>query len=229
MKVLQVIAKWIFILCLPILFLSSSLAWGFNSQWIFGYGFQKYAVSQSTGLPNTELAKIGKSWTEYINSGNEYWDITVTKGGNTFELFTQDEQIHFRDVKQLIWLDYRFLLVTLILVLGYALTLIFWRRGQYWRQLASNAIWGSGLALLLIVALGLGSILDFDQLFLQLHGLIFTNAYWSAAGYMLLLFPGGFWYDAALICIAFMAGLAIILGIFALAYLRLTRSKSVPI
>jgi integral membrane protein (TIGR01906 family) len=207
--------------------MSASLAWGFNSRWLFDYGFQKYNVSQSTGLPDTELAKLGKSWTDYINSGNEFWTVSVTNNGKTFMLFTQDEQIHFRDVKQLIWLDYRILLITLIVVLGYALTLIFWRRGRSWNLLAHDVIWGSGLAVLLIVALGIGSFLDFEQLFLQLHGLIFTNSYWSAAGYMLLLFPGGFWFDAALICISFMAGLSIILGGLAFTYLKLTSGKAV--
>ncbi len=227
MRVSQVIARWIFILCLPVLLLSASIAWGFNSQWIFGYGFQKYGVSQITGLSENELGKIGKSWTEYINSSDEYWHITITKDGKTFELFTPDEQVHFKDVKQLIWLDYRVLLVTGIIVLGYALVSIFWRRGRYWRQLARSVIWGSGLAIALIIILGIGSMLDFDQLFLQLHYLIFTNSLWSAQGYMLLLFPGGFWFDAALFCIGFMAGLAIVLGSSAVIYLKLTGNKSV--
>ncbi len=229
MRVLQIIARWIFIICLPVLFLSASLAWGFNSQWIFGYGFQKYDVSQTTGLSDTELGKIGKSWTDYINSGDEYWHVTVIKDGNSFELFTPEEQVHFKDVKQLIWLDYRVLLVTIIIVLGYALTSIFWRRGRYWRQLAGSVIWGSSLAVVLIILLGIGSMLDFDQLFLQLHHLIFTNSFWSAEGYMLLLFPGGFWFDAALICIGFMAGLAIVPGLCAILYLRFQKGKRIAI
>ena len=99
--------------------------------------------------------------------------------------------------------------------------------GKFRRYLARNIVWGSSLAMLVILLLGAGSFMDFDQLFLMLHELIFTNSYWSASGYMLLLFPGGFWYDAALICIAFMAGLAVILGLAAFAYLRYTRERIV--
>ena len=159
----------------------------------------------------------------YINSGEQYWHITVTADGKSFELFTPEEQIHFKDVKQLIRLDYRAGIAALVIVLAYALTLIFWRRGKLRRYLAASVIWGSGLTMLLIIIFGIASLLDFDRLFLRFHYLVFTNPYWSADGYMLLLFPGGFWLDAALLVIAFMAGLAVILGIAALLYRRVTR------
>jgi integral membrane protein (TIGR01906 family) len=226
LKAIQIIARWIFILCLPLLFLSASLAWGFNSQWIFSYGFQKYDVSRTTGLSNAELETIPPSWVNYINSGDEYWDITVTRDSTSFELFTPEEQSHFKDVKQLILLVYRVLLITVVLVLAYSLTSILWRRGKYWRQFARSVIWGSGLTIALIIVLGIASLLDFNQLFIQLHYILFTNTTWSAQGYMLLLFPGNFWFDAALFCIAFMAGLAIIAGAIAFACLKLNPRKA---
>jgi len=226
LKIAGIIARLIFILCFPILFLSTSLAWGFNSTWIFNYGFQKYDVSNSTGIPKTELDKIGGSWLYYINSGDEYWHISLTQNGQTFELFTQEEQVHFRDVKQLIWLDYRFLIVSLVLVVAYIVAAIFWRRGKYLKSMARSVIWGSGITVLLIIILGAASFLDFDQLFLQLHHLIFTNQFWSAQGYMLMLFPGGFWFDAALFCIGFMAGLALIFGMASWVYLKIQSQRN---
>jgi integral membrane protein (TIGR01906 family) len=222
---LRIAVRWIIIICLPILFLSTSIAWAFNSHWIFTLGFQKYNVSQTTGITNSELEKIPQSWTDYINSGDEYWHIIVTRDGSSFELFTPEEQSHFKDVKLLIWLDYCILAATLILILGYALSSIFWRRPRYWRQLASTVLWGSGISIALIIVLGIASMLDFNQLFLQLHYLLFTNSNWSAEGYMLMLFPGGFWFDAALICIGMMAGLAIIAGAIALAFLKINPKK----
>ena len=117
MKPLRIVVRWIFTICLPILFLSSSIAWAFNSHWIFTLGFQKYNVSQTTGITTSELEKIPQSWTDYINSDDEYWHIIVTGDGSSFELFTPEEQSHFKDVKLLIWLDYRILAATLILVL----------------------------------------------------------------------------------------------------------------
>jgi len=225
LKVPEIIARCIFILSLPVLFLTASLALGFNSQWLLNYGFNKYKVSLTTGLPNSELEKIAGSWVNYINSGDEYWDITVTRGGDTFELFTLEEKIHFKDVKDLIWLDYRALIVSLLVGLSYSLTLLFWRKGKYRRYLARSLIWGSGLSLLLIIVIGIGAMLDFDRLFLQFHFLAFTNEHWSARGYMLLLFPGGFWFDATLICAGFFTGLSVATGVLSAVYLRLTGRK----
>ncbi len=224
MKILGILAKSIFILCIPILLLSSSIAWGFNSLWIYEYGFTRYNVSQTSGLSPAELEKAAKGMISYFNSTDEYVHITVSQNGKSFELFTVEEQIHLKDVKQLVWLDYRIGFVTLILVLGYALTGIFWRRGKYRRQLAVSVVWGCGLACLLILLLGIGTLVDFDQLFLQFHFLAFSNQFWSVQGYMIVLF-GDLWYDAVLICIGFMAGLAIILGVLSLIYLKSSKKK----
>jgi integral membrane protein (TIGR01906 family) len=220
------IAKWVFVICLPALFISSGIAWGFNSLWLYEYGFEKYGVSQTTGLPDSELEKSARALINYFNSDGEYIQITVTNNkGNTFELFTQDEKIHFKDVRDLIWLDYRVLFISLGFVLLYSLFSVFWKRKRNRQQLARAVIQGSGLTAALIIILGAASILDFDRLFLQFHYLAFTNTLWSAQGYMLLLFPGGFWFDAALICIAFIICLAAAAGILALIYRRLSQVK----
>jgi len=223
LKVAGVTGRWIIILCLPVLLLSASIAWGFNSLWIYQYGFQKYNVSQTTGLPSAELEKVAKGMISYFNSGGEYVQITVTKDSAPFELFTFEEQIHLKDVKQLVWLDYRILIISFILVLSYSLISIFWHQGVYRRQWARNIVWGICLSLGLILVAGTAVLIDFNWLWLQFHLLSFSNDFWSAEGYMIRLF-GGFWYDAILIGVAFMAGLAILLGIASLTYLRLTRS-----
>ncbi len=225
MKGLGIAARCIFILCLPVLFFTASIAWGFNSTWLFDYGFHKYNISQATGIPESELNKIGESWKNYINSGDQYWQIRVTVNGKSFELFTPEEKIHFKDVKGLIRLDYLAGVAALIIFLAYLLTYLFLRRGTSRRHLAQSVIWGSGLTIFLIVIAGIASALDFEDLFLRFHYLVFTNPYWSAEGYMLLLFPEGLWLDGAMLVIGFMAGLAIIFGVASFIYLRATRLK----
>jgi integral membrane protein (TIGR01906 family) len=225
LKILSLVAKWIFVLCIPLLLLSSSLAWAFNSKWLYNYGFIKYNVSQQTGFSTDELDTAAKGLIEYFNSGDEYVHINLNRDGKSVELFTREEQFHFKDVKQLIRIDYLFLIITLILVLIYALFCLYWRKGTNRRNLAKSMIWGCGLSILLILIIGISSFFDFDQLFLQFHYLVFSNQYWSAQGYMLLLFPGGFWYDAALICGAIMATLAIVLGGVSIIYFRLKKNE----
>jgi len=212
LKILTITAKWLFILCLPILLLTASIGWAANSLWLYKSGFEKYDVSQTTGLDQTELEVVATGLINYFNSGEEYISLTVMKNGKPFELFTHEEVIHFRDVKELIWLDYWVLLGTLIYTLGYTGVSLFWRKRKYWQRLAWGTVGGSGITLALMLALALATLLNFDQLFLQFHLISFTNEFWSAEGYMRLLFPQNFWYDTTVLCGGITTGLAVILG-----------------
>jgi len=215
LKILGIAAKWLFMLCLPILLLTASIGWAVNSLWLYKYGFDKYNVSQTTGLADSELEKAATGLISYFNSDEDYISLTVMKDGEPFELFNEKEVTHLKDVKGLIWLDYWVLLGTLIYVLAYAVACLFWRKRGYWRRLAWGVVGGGGITLALMLALGLGTLLGFDQLFWQFHLISFTNELWQldpATDYLIMLFPQGFWYDATLFCALITAGLAIILG-----------------
>ncbi|MCR4393087.1 MAG: TIGR01906 family membrane protein [Dehalococcoidales bacterium] len=224
-RILLSFTKLLFIIALPIFLISTSLAWGFNSLWLYEYGFHKYHVQEATKLQESDLTMIGESLIRYFNSSEEYIHVYVNLNGKTTEVFTLEEQIHFKDVKKLVRLDYLIMVISFSLILAISLLFIFIKKGQYRSDLARIAITGSSLSLFLLVFLTIASIINFDQLFLQFHYLAFTNQYWSAQGYMLLLFPGGFWYDAALICMAFIAFLAILILILSIFYLRYSRYR----
>lgn len=213
MKILGIAAKWLFILCLPLLLLTASLGWAVNSLWLYKYGFEKYNVGQTTSLADSELEKAATGLISYFNSGEEYISLTAIKDGKSFELFNQQEVSHLKDVKGLIWLDYRLLTGTLVYILAYAGVILFWRKD--WRRLAWGVVNGSGLTLALMLALGLGALFNFDRLFLQFHFISFANELWRldpARDYLIMLFPQGFWYDATLFCILATVGMAVILG-----------------
>jgi len=223
-----VIAKWLFILCLPILLLTASLGGAVNSLWLYEYGFQKYDVSQTTGLAEVELETAAAGLISYFNSDDEDITLTVVKDGEPFELFNEQEVAHLRDVKNLIWLDYCFLLGMLIYTLGYAGVSLLW--GEDWRRLARGVVWGSGITLALMLALGLGILLGFDQLFWQFHIISFANELWQldpARDYLIMLFPRDFWYDAALFCTLAVALGAVVLGGIAGGCLLFTRRRAV--
>jgi integral membrane protein (TIGR01906 family) len=226
LKILGTAAKWLFILCLPVLLLTASIGWAANSHWLYNYGFQKYSVIQTPALAEFDLEEIANGLISYFNSDEEYISLIVVKNGEPSELFTPEEIIHFKDVKGLIWLDYWVLLGTGIYVLAYGGVCLFWQRRRYWRRLAWGTVGGSGITLALMLVLGLGVLLGFDQLFLQFHLLFFSNEFWSAEGYMLLLFREHFFYDAALFCGGIILGLAVMLGGVAGGYLVYTRSKA---
>jgi integral membrane protein (TIGR01906 family) len=226
MRILGTTARWLFMLCLPVLLLTASIGWAANSHWLYNYGFQKYSVVQTPALAEFDLEEIANGLISYFNSDEEYISLIVAKDGESFELFTPEEIIHFKDVKGLIWLDYWALLGTLIYVLVYAGVCLFWQRRRYWRRLAWGVVGGSGITLVLILALGLGVLLGFDQLFYQFHLLFFSNEFWSAEGYMLLLFRQHFFYDTALLCGGIIVGLAVILGVVSGIYLKRTEGQT---
>jgi len=225
MKVIKGIFRWLFILCFPILLLTASLATAFNCHWIFNYGFEKYDVSQTTGLSEQNLSKITTSWTGYINSGKEYWDITIEQDGSSFVLFTSEEQEHFKDVKELVLLDYIVLSLTFVLCIGYVYYRLRSRTLASKNRLAKDIIIGSMISIGCILVLGAASLINFDALFLKMHYLVFPNEFWYSEGYMLELFPGGFWYDAAFISIGLMTILILISLITGIFMLRLKNWK----
>ena len=227
LRILGIVAKWLFILCLPILLLTASIGGAVNSLWLYKYGFYNYSINQTPELAELDLEKIATGLISYFNSDEEYISHTVMKGGEPFELFNEKEVIHLKDVKGLIWLDYWVLLGTLIYALGYALVSLLWRKD--WRRLAWGVVGGGGITLALMLALGLGTLLGFDQLFWQFHLISFANELWQldpTKDYLIMLFPQGFWYDATVFCVLATAGLAIILGGVAGGYLMFSRRRA---
>jgi integral membrane protein (TIGR01906 family) len=230
LNILSFIAKWVFVLCLPGLLLSTSFSLAFNNLALYEYGFEKYSISQKTGLAENELEKAARGLISYFNSPDEFIDVTLEKDGKPLTLFNRREAIHLKDVKGLVWLDYRILLGTLVYVLGYGGLTLFWQRGRHVRRLAGAAVWGSGLTLTAMLALGLGTLVGFDRLFLQFHLISFANDFWQldpAKDYLIMLFPQGFWYDATLFITLATVGMALILAGVAGGHLWFRRNRAI--
>jgi integral membrane protein (TIGR01906 family) len=212
LRILRIAAKSLFVLCLPLLLFSASIAGAANSLALYEYGFNKYNVSQTTGLDEAELERAARGLIHYFNSDEEYIDIVVSKDGRPFVLFNEREVQHLKDVKELFRFDYWIALGTLAYALGFV-AFTAWRRT--WRELARGLIRGSGLTLALMLVLGLGTLFNFEQLFLQFHLLSFANELWQLdpnKDYLIMLFPGGFWYDATVFIAAGTALGAAVLG-----------------
>jgi uncharacterized membrane protein len=75
-------------------------------------------------------------------------------------------------------------------------------------------IWGSGATIALLAVLGLWAVIDFDSLFLLFHLVSFSNELWQLypGDMLLLMFPHGFFNDAALFVGAAAIAEAILIG-----------------
>jgi integral membrane protein (TIGR01906 family) len=209
-------ARWIFIVCLPVLLLTAVISILANSLWLYEYGAHKYGVGQSLAdmglkLSDSELSGIYAGLINYYNSGEEYVNITVVEDGKLVNVLTPEEVLHFKDVKGLIRLDYWLFTGTLAYFLAcIGLNLFLWRDR---RRLGWGLLGGSifMLAVLLVLVL-FDRLFGFEELLLQFHFLFFNNLFWSTPGNMLLLFPENFFIDAVTIGVAIIAGAAIVLG-----------------
>ncbi|MBN1644390.1 MAG: DUF1461 domain-containing protein [Dehalococcoidales bacterium] len=231
MKILTIIARGLFIICVPVLAFNITISWAVNSTDFYTHRFEKYDVRQSladNGLSFSaaDMKIIAREFIRYFNSSEELIHLIVMQDGKTIvEVFNNEEILHFKDVKGLFRLNYYLLAGTFAYCLAFALTSIFRGRGKYRLELAWSTLTGSALTLGIMLLLGIGIWLDFDHFFYQFHLISFSNDYWSAAGNMLLLFPLGFWYDAIIYCAVTIALIAIVLGAVSGIYLSYHRKK----
>jgi integral membrane protein (TIGR01906 family) len=219
MKITIIVARALFIICIPFLLFTAAIAGLVNSSWFYTHGFDKYNVRQSladsgTNLSEADMTQIAHSFIRYFDNGDEFVSIPVKP-----DLFNTDEILHFRDVKSLFRLDYVVLLGTFLYCLLFSLANIFLLQGANRRKLAGDIIKGGALTLGLMLLLGIGTLINFDRLFYDLHLLIFTNNFWSVEGNMLLLFPDGFWYDGAIYTVISISVMALVLGGISWSYL----------
>lgn len=227
-KTLATIAKWLFVLCLPVVLITASVLAAANSRALYNYGFDKYAVGQTTGLADTELDKIAQGLIQYFGSNQESVSLVVEKEGQTFDLFNAREVFHLEDVNDLFRLNYAVLLGTLCYALSYVgVSYILGRRG-FGRRMARVVIAGGVLTLLLMLAAGLATFFNFDGFFYQFHVFSFANDLWQldpATDFLVMLFPQGFWYDAAVAVTLVTTTAALALSGGAWLYLRKTRGN----
>lgn len=222
MNYFSFLPKLVMVFCLPVIFLTASVAIAFNSQWVYQRGFDKYDIETVTGLEQSELKKASQELISYFNSPEELIEITVVKNGQPFTLFNEREVLHLKDVKDLVELNATVLVFSSIYVLGFcAVSLAL--RPYDWRRILRNFIFGSLLALLAIALIGIIALMDFNWLFLQFHLLSFSNDLWlldPASDYLIMMFPQGFWADSALLVAGLTAGGALLTGFgsYILAY-----------
>jgi integral membrane protein (TIGR01906 family) len=221
LKLAKTMARWLFIIAIPLFCLTFAIDRGFSTVWFYTRGFDIYKVSLQTGLSKEELEGVAEKFVAYFNSSEERIHITLRGWGTA--LFTPEEVIHFQDVKGLVILDRRIELGSLgVIMLGVALQL----RRRHRPALGKALLAGGILTVSLLVIIAVGAGLNFSWLFLQFHRISFSNNFWSSDGYMTALFPYGFWYDMALFTIFLTAVAAAVIGGAGYLLMRFTGKES---
>jgi integral membrane protein (TIGR01906 family) len=205
------------------LLITSTICCEVNELSLYEYGFDKYEISQDTGIDKIQLRSVAQHLIDYFNLRADTVQITVVKGDEEFNLFNERELIHLSDVRSLIQLDYWVQRGAFLLIVICALALFFGFRVG-WRMLVRGLFWGSFITMGLMVALAIWAFFGFERLFILFHLVSFTNEYWildPARDYLIRLFPGGFFYDAALFGFGAIMLEALLIGGIAFGILRL--------
>ncbi len=227
MKAFSIFTRVLFIISVPFFLFTASTGIAVNSHWLYTAGFEKYGIAQVTGISDSELNKAATGLIQYFNSGEKYINLQVAKNGQPFTLFNEKEVLHLADVKALIWLDYKVLIGTFVFLLIFAAFYV--RRKANKHHLAQGLFGGGVLTLVMGLALGVGILTGFEQLFWNFHLLSFSNDFWlldPTKDYMIMMFPEEFWYDAFGFVAILTLGLAVVVGALGGVYLRISKIRN---
>ena len=192
------------ILAIPacLLFLvSGSVAWAVNDPGLYRNGFERYNTAQRSGITDVDLIAIGADLRRYFNTGTEPLAVRAPIYGIEQDVFNEREIAHMYDVKRLVRGTYWVALGSGLWILATPAAGFAIHRREYIGPTAGLAVWGGAVTLSAVVGVGLASIAAFEQLFLLFHRLSFANDLWILNPYtdhLLILFPGGFWFDATM-------------------------------
>ena len=195
------ITETLFVLAIPLLILSASVARAVNDEGLYQQGFDDYQISQRTGITPVALRGVGAEIRRYFNSSEEPLSVRARVYGVERDLFTPREVAHMRDVKVLIQRVYLVMQVAGALLVAGVIGGVIWYRGSSPDKLAVLFHWGGWLTLGLVIGMGLLALTGFDALFLKFHQISFSNDLWQLdprTDYLIILFPQGFWLDATL-------------------------------
>lgn len=214
-RLLSALAAALFILCLPILLVTANLAAAVNSPRLYEYGFDKYQVSEALGIEDKELLQAARELIHYFNSDEESIQILIHRGDAVSSLFNEREVTHLKEVKGLIGLCYNLQLAAFSCLAAIAVGGFLWQRRRFWPSLAKMALGGGALTIVLLALIGIAALVNFDWLFLGFHRLFFSGDTWilnPATDNLIVMFPPGFFYDAALFVIGAIIVEALIIG-----------------
>lgn len=205
---------------------AGSVAWAVNDPGLYRNGFERYDTAARSGITDADLIAIGAELRRYFNTSTEPLAVHAPIYGIEQDVFNAREVAHMYDVKRLVRGTYWVAVGSAVWILATLAGGFAMRRREYVGPAARLALWGGGLTLAAVVGVGLASVAAFEELFLLFHQLSFANDLWildPRTDYLLILFPGPFWFDATMrVALTAILGAVLLLcgGVAVLCYER---------
>ena len=194
----------LFVVAVPLLFIAVSVTWAINDLSLYEYGFDRYRVTSVTGIEKADLMTVAREIRSYFNSSTEPLAVTTRVFGEERTLFNQKEVVHMHDVKKLVRGVYWVGVGSALFIVGFIAAGFYLLRREFWRTLVRLGLFGAGVTVGLTLLVGLMSLVSFDFLFTLFHELSFANDFWQLdprRDFLVMMFPSGFWFDAAMLVV----------------------------
>tara|TARA_B100000945_G_scaffold66898_3_gene50279 strand:- start:39420 stop:40109 length:690 start_codon:yes stop_codon:yes gene_type:complete len=188
---------------IPVLIVTSVGTFVINLPLLYEYGFERYEISEYTGIDKSELMSAANQIRNYFNNDTEWITIQVTKNNIFFpNLFNSKEILHMKDVKQLINLVFFYQKISVLLIIVVTFFTLLFGSLYSLKNLLHSISRGGILTLLIFGALVIGSLFGFDKLFIYFHEISFNNDFWildPRTDYLIAMFPQGFFFDTTML------------------------------
>ena len=164
---------------MPLFLIAANVRIVTESGWFYTYAFDRYEVSERTGIEPRELRRVADEIKAYFRSGEERLDVRATVYGDERDLFSEREILHMIDVKRLMRGVSLIERVSFYTMAGLALALLalVGRRAAL-LTVGRGLVYGAALSFVILIALGIGLAAGFDALFTRFHVISFANDLW---------------------------------------------------
>lgn len=231
MVFLSRLATVFFVLCIPLLLITTNVRFFAGEVRFYERGFREYDAEGATGVPLAELDSAARQIVDYFENDTDTLRILVTRNGEEISLFNTRETEHMRDVKQIMQIVFRVNEVALAYVLTYITGVFLWSREKSLRSLARLSLIGVAVGLAGVGAIGAFVVAGFDSAWTTFHEILFRNDLWQlnpATDRLIQMFPEPFWEEATYIVGIMTLAEATAIVIVATAYLLFSRRAGTP-
>jgi len=216
-NLLGCLALVILAVSIPVLIISGTVNIYAHSADFYKYGFAKYGVSAATGISNEQLNGVAQRMVDFFNGKLPSPQMMVQVDGLDRLLYSQKELAHMDDVRGIISIS-KVLQTTAILAFLAASAAVFATLGM--RRLLRGIRAGAIATVCLMALLVAWALIDFNSLFYLFHVVSFSNDLWlldPSRDYLIMMFTGSFFYDAAIMVTGTIMAEAVVLGLATLA------------
>jgi integral membrane protein (TIGR01906 family) len=197
------------VLAIPMLIISVAVNIYAGSVDLYTSGFSKYHISAATGIGDSQLEDIAQGMVDYFDGQVRSPQVVVDINGMKKPVYSQKELIHLEDVRKIINIFKTLEILSLVIFLVTSLSMFF-KFGV--SRLLKGLQAGAAVTVVFLSSVMLWALIDFNSIFYFFHILSFSNDLWlldPATDYLIMMFPEGFFFDAATLVVATIIAVAI--------------------